>query len=73
MDDSLFFTEVKYRKTAKYGEPIEFINKRKQDQMRFAADSFLVIHPEFKNHKVYLAAAGVSGEDFQIEDWLTIE
>ena len=41
--------------------------------MRFAADSFLVIHPEFKNHKVYLAAAGVSGEDFQIEDWLTIE
>lgn len=73
LDDSLFFTEVKYRKTAKYGEPIEFINKRKQGQMRFAADSFLVIHPEFKNHKVYLAAAGVSGEDFQIEDWLTIE
>lgn len=73
MNDSLFFTEVKYRKTAKYGEPIEFINKRKHDQMRFAADGFLVIHPEFKNHKVYLAAASVSGEDFQIEDWLVIE
>ena len=73
LDNSLFFTEVKYRKTSDFGGPIEFVNQRKQEQMRFAAESYLAMHPEFKDLIAKLAVAGVSGKDFQIEDWIIIE
>lgn len=73
LDNSLFFTEVKYRKTTDFGEPIEFIDQKKQEQVRFAAGSYLAMHPEFKDFTAKLAMAGVSGKDFQIEDWIIIE
>lgn len=73
LDDSLFFTEVKYRKTAKFGEATEFVDRKKQEQMRFAAESYLAMHPEFKDSTVRLAVAGVGGGDFQIEDWIIID
>lgn len=73
LDDSLFFTEVKYRKTADFGEAIEFVDQKKQKQVRFAAESFLAMHPEFKDSTAKLAVAGVSGKDFQVEDWIIIE
>ena len=73
LDNSLFFTEVKYRKTAEFGEAIEFVDQRKQEQVRFAAESYLVMHPEFKDFIAKLAVAGVSGKDFQVEDWIIIE
>lgn len=73
LDNSLFFTEVKYRKTAEFGEAIEFVDQKKQEQMRFAAESYLAMHPEFKDFTAKLAVAGVSGKDFQVEDWIIIE
>ena len=73
LDDSVFFTEVKYRKTTKFGEAIEFVDRKKQEQVRFAAESYLAMHPEFKDFTIRLAVAGVSGEDFQIEDWIVID
>ena len=72
-NDSLFFTEVKYRKTAKFGEAIEFVDRKKQEQVRFAAESYLTMHPEFKDSTVRLAVAGVGGGDFQIENWIIID
>lgn len=73
LDNSLFFTEVKYRKTTDFGEPVEFVDQRKQEQVRFAAESYLAMHPEFKDFIAKLAVAGVSGKDFQVEDWMIIE
>lgn len=73
LDNSLFFTEVKYRKTTDFGKPIEFVDQRKQEQVRFAAESYLAMHPEFKDFTAKLAVAGVSGKNFQIEDWIIIE
>ena len=73
LDNSLFFTEVKYRKTVDFGEPIEFVDQRKQEQVRFAAESYLAMHPEFKDFIAKLAVAGVSGRDFQIEDWMVVD
>ena len=73
LDDSVFFTEVKYRKTAKFGEAIEFVDRKKQEQVRFAAESYLAMHPEFKDLTIRLAVAGVSGGDFRIEDWMVID
>ena len=63
----------KYRKTAEFGEAIEFVDQRKQEQVRFAAESYLAMHQEFKDFTARLAVAGVSGKDFQIEDWMVVD
>ena len=73
LDNSLFFTEVKYRKTTDFGKPIEFVDQKKQEQVRFAAESYLAMHPEFKDFTAKLAVAGASGKDFQVEDWMVID
>ena len=64
---------MKYRKTTDFWEPIEFVDQRKQEQVRFAAESYLAMHPEFKDFIAKLAVAGVSGKDFQIEDWMVVD
>ena len=67
----IYFTEVKYRKTHKAGSPLEAITSQKQQQMYFAAESFLKYTKT--DFQPILAAASVSGEDFQLETWLPIE
>ena len=68
----LYFTEVKYRKNAKHGAPLEMITSRKQKQMKFAAECYLKAHPEFQKNDYALAAAAVSGPDFKIDDWFPL-
>ncbi len=68
----LYFTEVKYRKNAVHGAPLEKIDLKKQKQMKFAAECYLKTHPAYGETECVLAAAAVSGPDFKIEDWFTI-
>ena len=69
--DEIYFTEVKYRKNARYGEPLDFIDKKKRKQMGFAAKAFLHTHAEFSCLVPYLAAASVSG-DFVLDEWFLL-
>lgn len=72
-DDKIYFTEVKYRKSASRGDPLEMITKEKLAQMTFAAESFLKLRPDLKSaYSPLLAAASVAGEDFRFEDWFII-
>lgn len=66
----IYFTEVKYRKNSDHGSPLEFITKSKQQQMHFAAESFL----KFQNLKLQpvLAVASVS-RAFQIDDFFVLD
>ncbi|MGE4275758.1 MAG: YraN family protein [Lawsonibacter sp.] len=41
----LCFVEVKLRKNASYGQAGEFVDRRKQEKLRAAAESYLVQHP----------------------------
>ena len=76
--DHIYFTEVKYRKNRTHGTPLEFIDKKKQKQITFAAESFM----KFLSHKLNrplddlpsptLAAAAVEGPDFTLVKWLPI-
>lgn len=70
--NDIYFTEVKYRKTATHGEPLEAITAKKQEQMHFAAEAFLHTHPQLKNKNPHLAAAGVAGTDYGLTEWLVI-
>lgn len=70
---TLYFTEVKYRKNAEHGAPLEMITSKKQKQMKFAAECYLKAHPELKAFKPILASAAVSGERPKIEDFIVLD
>lgn len=69
---TICFTEVKYRKNPNHGSPLLQITPQKQHRMHYAATAFLAAHPEFRALQPLLAVAAVSGPDFQIEDWFTL-
>lgn len=71
-NDTLYFTEVKYRKNAEHGAPIEAVTSKKLKQMKFAAECYLKTHSVHKGAECVLAVAAVSGSDYKIEDWFTI-
>ena len=72
-DDHIYFTEVKYRKNAKHGAPLEAIDQKKYQQMTFAAESFLKFQPNLKEQfSPLLAAASVSGADFHFDSWFPL-
>lgn len=71
-EDRIYFTEVKYRKNADFGGGLMAINIKKQKQMRYGAESFLKMKPEFKNLDPILAVADVIGEDFVVKDWFVL-
>ncbi len=71
--DKIYFTEVKYRKAPQHGSSLAQITTKKHQQMRFAAESFLRAHAEYQSYQPILAAASVSGEDFQLQDWFQLE
>lgn len=77
--NQIFFTEVKYRKNSTHGVPLEFITPTKHQQMQFAAECFLkfirqneALKP-FAKFQPVLAAASVSGTNFQLENWLVLD
>ena len=71
-DKMIYFTEVKYRRNADFGGGLMAINTKKQKQMRYGAESFLKMKPEFKNLDPILAVADVTGEDFVVKDWFVL-
>ena len=49
------------------------IDRKKLQQMAFAAESFLKFSPALKaNFSPLLAAASVSGDDFRLDAWLPL-
>ena len=76
--DHIYFTEVKYRKNNSHGTPLEFIDKAKQKQITFAAESFMKYLSKKLNRPLddlpspILAAASVEGPNFELAKWLPI-
>lgn len=76
--DHIYFTEVKYRKNNTHGDPLEFIDKAKQQQITFAANAFMkALSQKLKRNldnlpSPILAGASVSGPSFTVDKWLEI-
>lgn len=66
-ENILFFTEVKYRKNAQFGDGLAAITTKKQQQIRFAAELFLAKHPDYATYSVQLLAADVSGDPASVQ------
>ena len=65
-DDVLYFTEVKYRKNSRYGDGLAAITNKKQRQMRFAAELFMIKHPQHEGRDMRMLAIAVN-RDYNAE------
>lgn len=70
---TLYFTEVKYRKNACYGDGLAAITAKKRQQIHFAAEFFLAKHPQYNGCQVQLLAADVSGEPACVRQVVVVE
>ncbi len=70
---TLYFTEVKYRKKAKYGDGLAAITAKKQQQIRFAAELFLAKHHGYARYSVQLLAVDVSGDPANVRRVVAVE
>ena len=72
-ENKIYFTEVKYRQSDLAGGGLAAINQQKLKQMKFAAECFLKSHAgKYANLNPILAAAEVTGKDFEIKNWFPI-
>jgi uncharacterized protein (TIGR00252 family) len=60
----IYFCEVKYRRSAKYGAGLDYITPRKLEQMRFAAEIWVSRHRWAGAYQ--LCAIEVSGAQFRV-------
>ena len=72
-DETLYFTEVKYRKNAEFGDGLAAITTKKQQQMRFAAELFVTKFLMFAGRDMCLLAVSVSGEPPVVQDVVEVE
>jgi ribonuclease HII len=69
--DTIYFTEVKYRKNSITGGGIAAITAKKLRQMKFAAELYGVSH-KVGSSNLRLAVADISGEEYVMNDWFEI-
>jgi len=72
LDDQLFFTEVRYRKNAKFGDGLASITRKKQRQIRFSAEVFLAKNSQYSKLKPVLLVADISGQPAEIQQIVEI-
>jgi uncharacterized protein (TIGR00252 family) len=63
-DNTVYFCEVKYRRSLRQGSGLEYITPQKLRQMAFAAESW--VHAHGWRGEYQLCAIEVSGPEFQI-------
>lgn len=71
LHDTVYFTEVKYRKSDAQGGGLAAITPKKQRQMAFAAELFITKY-HLQNMDVLLAAADVTGTPPRIKEFLEL-
>lgn len=72
LGDTVFFTEVKYRKNDSQGGGIAAITSKKLKKMAFASELYCYSH-ELVDSRRQLASASVYGSDYMLDAWLPID
>ncbi len=67
---TIYYVEVKYRKNDYHGDGLAYITPRKLQQMHFAVELWVSNHRW--NGDYILAAASVTGKEFEIVDFIEL-
>ena len=73
--DTIYFTEVKYRRTGDFGEPEDMISVDKLVRMIRAAKDFMAHSRRVskRNYNYELAIGTVFGDDYDFDCWFTLD
>lgn len=71
--ETVFFTEVKYRKSDEWGDGLSAITVKKQRQMRYAVAVFGSYFKQLAAYNQRLCAASVSGAAYTVDEWLELD
>jgi len=71
LGDTVYFTEVKYRKTASHGGGVTAVTKKKQQQMAFAAELYAARYA-IDDKNLRLCVADVAGISYEIKQFLEL-
>jgi ribonuclease HII len=71
-DDTLYFNEVKYRRSALQGGGLDAITVKKQQQMKFSAE-YYVASKRLRDISMKLVAISMSGQPPVVEAYLELE
>jgi len=66
---TIYFVEVKYRKSSAFGSGLDYITPKKLNQMKFAAEMWVSSHDWKEDYQ--LAAIELTGPDFKVANYLT--
>jgi ribonuclease HII len=69
--DTIYFTEVKYRKTNQHGDGLEVITRKKISQMKFAA-KFFAHYYELNDNILCLTVMSIANEPPMVVDFIEI-
>jgi len=61
--ERLIFIEVKFRKTAEFGHPAEFVNLGKQQRIHKCAQIFLMKYPDYENHPLRFDVIAMTADE----------
>ncbi len=70
--DTVYFTEVKYRKTPWQGDGLAAITPKKLNQMRFAARLYVQVQ-QLRDTDMQLAAVSMTGDPPEVESFVLID
>lgn len=71
LGDTLYFTEVKHRKTTSHGDGLAAVTPKKLGQMTFAAELYILQHGA-QAASLRLAVAAVIGKEYTLQEWVEI-
>lgn len=67
-DKTVYFVEVKYRKSSAFGSGLEYITPKKLKQMTFAAEMWVSQHKWDGDYQ--LAGLEMSGPEFEVTEFI---
>jgi ribonuclease HII len=70
LEEEIYFTEVKYRKSDDSGSGLEVIDERKERQMRFAAKVYLEFNEQHERFQPIISAISLTGNPPKIETYV---
>jgi len=69
-NDTVYFIEVKYRSSSLQGSGLDYITKKKQQQMSYAAETFIAAH----NINIpYMTCAISVGPMFEVGSFIKLD